>query len=82
MSYIPPGTPWNNEHIESFNNRLRKECLNRNYWNTLLEARVVIGDVKLEHNHRHRHSALGYRTPAEYAAACDCTHAPMACCVT
>jgi transposase InsO family protein len=27
MSYIPPGTPWNNGHIESFNNRLRKECL-------------------------------------------------------
>ncbi|WP_252920643.1 DDE-type integrase/transposase/recombinase, partial [Mycolicibacterium smegmatis] len=43
MSYIPPGTPWNNGHIESFNNRLRKECLNRNHWNTLLEARVVIG---------------------------------------
>lgn len=31
MSYIPPGTPWNNGHIESFNNRLRKECLNRNH---------------------------------------------------
>ncbi|MCP2624674.1 integrase core domain-containing protein, partial [Mycolicibacterium smegmatis] len=79
MSYIPPGTPWNNGHIESFNNRLRKECLNRNHWNTLLEARVVIGDFKDEHNHRHRHSALGYRTPAEYAAVCSCTHTPVAC---
>ncbi len=69
LSYIPPGTPWNNGYIESFNNRLRKECLNRNHWNTLFEARVVIGDFKDEHNHRHRHSALGYRTPAEYAAA-------------
>ncbi|WP_414689003.1 integrase core domain-containing protein [Mycobacterium sp.] len=38
MAYIPPGTPWNNGHIESFNNRLRKECLNRNHWNTVLEA--------------------------------------------
>ena len=47
-------------YIESFNNRLRKECLNRNHWNTLCEARVVIGDFKHEHNHRHRHSALGY----------------------
>jgi putative transposase len=55
MSYIPPGTPWNNGHIESFNNRLRKECLNRNHWNTLFEARVVIGDFKEDHNHRHRH---------------------------
>ncbi|WP_124711614.1 IS3 family transposase [Mycolicibacterium nivoides] len=79
MVYIPPGTPWNNGHIESFNNRLRKECLNRNHWNTLLEARVVIGDFKHDHNHRHRHSALGYRTPAEYAAACRHTHTPMAC---
>ena len=79
MSYIPPGCPWVNGHIESFNNRLRKECLNRNHWNTLFEARVVIGDFKHEHNHRHRHSALGYRTPAEYAAACRCTHTPVAC---
>ncbi|WP_394855226.1 integrase core domain-containing protein [Rhodococcus aetherivorans] len=34
------------------------ECLNRNYWPTLLEARVVIEDFKDDHNHRHRHSAL------------------------
>lgn len=79
MSFIPPGTPWNNGHIESFNNRLRKECLNRNHWNTLLEARVVIGDFKADHNRRHRHSSLGYRTPAEYAAVCRCTHTPVAC---
>ena len=78
-SYIPPGTPWNNGHIESFNNRLRKEFLNRNHWNTLFEARVVIGDFKHEHNQRHRHSALGYRTPAEYAAGCRYTHTPVAC---
>jgi transposase InsO family protein len=39
MSYIPPGTPWNNGYIESFNNRLRKECLNRNHWNTLFGVR-------------------------------------------
>jgi putative transposase len=46
LSYIPPGTPRNNGYIESFNNRLRKECLNRNHWTTLFEARVVIGDFK------------------------------------
>jgi transposase InsO family protein len=79
LSYIPPGTPWNNGYIESFNNRLRKECLNRNHWNTLFEARVVIGDFKHEHNHRHRHSSLGYRTPAEYAAAYRHAHTPVAC---
>jgi putative transposase len=79
LSYIPRGTPWNNGYIESFNNRLRKECLNRKHWNTLFEACVVIGDFKKEHNHRHRHSALGYRRPAEYAAGCRCTHTPVAC---
>jgi hypothetical protein len=46
ISYIPPGTPWNNGYIESFNRRLRTECLNRNHWTSLLEARVVIGDFK------------------------------------
>jgi len=79
LFYIPPGTPWNNGYIVSFNNRLRKECLNRNHWNTLFEARVVIDDFKHEHNQRHRHSALGYLTPAEYAAACRHTRYPVAC---
>jgi transposase InsO family protein len=79
ISYIPPGAPWNNGYIESFDNRLRRECLNRNHWTNLLEARVVIGDFKHEHNHRHRHSALGYRTPFEYAAQCQCSHLPVGC---
>lgn len=79
ISYIPPGTPWNNGFVESFNRRLRTECLNRNHWTSLLEARVVIGDFKADHNQRHRHTALGYRTPAEYVAACTCTHHPGAC---
>jgi hypothetical protein len=56
------------------NNQLRKDCLHRNHWNSLLESRVVIGEFKRQHNHRDRHSALGYRTPAEYAAACRCAH--------
>ncbi|WP_078327096.1 integrase core domain-containing protein [Mycobacteroides salmoniphilum] len=58
ISYIPPGTPWNNGFIESFNSRMRRECLGRNHWTHLLEARVVIGDFKHEHNTRHRHSSL------------------------
>ena len=85
ISYIPPGTPWNNGHIESFNNRLRKECLNRNHWTSLLEARVVIEDFKDDHNHRHRHSSLGYLTPSwgslplagAYAAHCTHNHQPV-----
>jgi putative transposase len=65
LFYIPPGTPWNNGYIELFNNRLRKECLKgSSHWTTLLEARVVIGDFKHEHDHRHRRSALGYLRPS------------------
>ncbi len=79
LTCIPLGCPWDNGFIESFNNRLRRECLNRNHWNSLFKPRVVIGDFKHEHNHRHRHSALGNLTPAEYAARCRHMHYPVVC---
>lgn len=67
LSYIPPGQPWRNGYVESFNSRLRDECLNINSFYSLLHARVVISDWKHEYNHDRRHSSLGYRTPVEYA---------------
>ncbi len=63
ISYIPHGT-WNNGYIESFNNRLRRECLHRNYWNTLFEARVGDRGLQARHQSSPPFSALGYRTPA------------------
>ncbi|EID76221.1 transposase [Rhodococcus opacus RKJ300 = JCM 13270] len=39
----------------------------------------MIGDFKENHNSRHRHSSLGYLTPAEYAAQCTHTHQPVGC---
>ena len=72
LSYIPPGQPWRNGYVESFNSRIRAECLNLNSFSSLAHARVVIGDWKQDYNHGRRHSALGYRTPAAYAR--DCTH--------
>jgi len=48
----------------------------------VFEARVVISDFKAEHNTRHRHSALGYRTPAEYAPVCRCTRTPVSCSIS
>ncbi len=50
--------------------RLRDECLNINSFWSLAQARVVISDWKDEYNHRRRHSALSYQTPARYAATC------------
>jgi putative transposase len=70
LSFIPPGEPWRNGYIESFNSRVRDECLNINSFCSLAQARVVISDWKQDYNHRRRHSALGDQAPAVYAAAC------------
>lgn len=70
LFYIPPGSPWHNGYVESFNSRLRDECLNINSFYSLLHARVVISDWKSEYNHARPHSSLGYLTPAEYARQC------------
>ena len=70
LAFIPPGQPWRNGYIESFNGRLRDECLNINIFWSLTHARVVITDWKTEYNHHRSHSALGYQPPARYAEAC------------
>jgi len=74
IRYIPPGEPWRNGFIESFNNRVRDECLNMNQWITLLHAKVGITDFKNGYNTHHRHSSLDYQTPTEYAHRCSHTH--------
>ncbi len=70
LCFIPPGEPWKNGYVESFNARLRDECLNITSFWSLEHARVVIGDWKHQYNHHRRHSSLNYQTPAQYAAAC------------
>ncbi|MDV7176030.1 integrase core domain-containing protein, partial [Gordonia amicalis] len=63
ICYIPLGTPWNNGFIESFNNRLRGECLNRICWPTLLDVRVVIEDFEDDHNSRPPALSAGLPNP-------------------
>jgi putative transposase len=70
LSFIPHGEPWRNGYVESFNGRVRDECLNINIFWSLAQARMVITDWKDDYNHRRRHNSLGYQTPAVYAAAC------------
>jgi putative transposase len=65
--YIKPGSPWENGHIESYHDKLRDECLNRELFGTLAEARVILESWRLEYNERRPHSSLGYQTPQEYA---------------
>jgi putative transposase len=70
LAFIPPGEPWRNGYIESFNGRLRDECLNIELFWSLAHARVTIGDWKTEYNQHRPHSALGYQAPAHYADIC------------
>jgi putative transposase len=65
----PTRQPCRNGYVESFNGRVRGERLNVNMFWSLAQARVVISDWKENFNHRRRHSALGYQTPAVYGAA-------------
>ena len=62
--YIEPGSPWENGYIESFNGKLRDEVLNREVFDTLFEAKVLVERWRLEYNHIRPHSALGYLPPA------------------
>jgi putative transposase len=66
-SYIERGSPWENAYIESFNGRLRDECLNRELFDSVLEAQVLLDDWRDEYNKRRPHSALGYQSPAAFA---------------
>jgi transposase InsO family protein len=65
--YIEPGSPWENGYCESFNGRLRDECLNGEIFLSLREAQIVIENWRVEYNTRRPHSALGYRPPAPVA---------------
>ena len=62
--YIEPGSPWENGYIESFNGKLRDELLNREIFETLQEAKVLIEGWRQEYNTFRPHSSLGYKPPA------------------
>ena len=64
--YIDPGSPWQNGFIESFHNRLRDECLNREVLLSVAEAQVVIEQWRQTYNNEHPHSRLGFKSPQEF----------------
>jgi putative transposase len=67
--YIKPGSPWQNARGESFNGRLRDECLNVEWFNNLREAKVVIESWRQHYNEERPHSSLKYQTPVEFRLA-------------
>lgn len=66
--YIEPGKPHQNGYIESFNGKLRDECLNENYFLSLTQARAVVEKWRREYNSLRPHMSLGGETPDERAA--------------
>jgi len=76
ISYIEPGSPWENAYIESFNGRVRDELLNIEEFGSLLEAQVVVEAWRIEYNTYRPHGALSGLTPAEARAAWTTEHQP------
>jgi putative transposase len=68
LQFIEPGKPIQNAFIESFNSRLREECLNEHVFLSLNDARGKIEKWRTEYNRERPHSSLGHLTPEEFAA--------------
>lgn len=71
---IDPGKPWQNGADESFNGKLRDECLNMEWFRSRTEARVLIEIWRRDYNHVRPHSSLNYRTPTEFRRHHESTH--------
>ena len=67
---VEAGCPWENGVVESLNSILRDELLNMELFPTARSARNMATAWRLEYNHRRGHGALGYQSPAEFAARC------------
>ncbi len=65
MIGIEPGKPVQHAVMESFNGRLRDECLNQHWFMSLADARQIIEEWRIDDNQVRPHSSLGYQTPKE-----------------
>ena len=66
LEFSRPGKPTDNAFIESFNGRLRQECLNQNWFTSLDDARRIIETWREDYNEIRPHSSLDHRTPSEF----------------
>ncbi len=67
LDFIRPGKPNENAFIESFNGKLRDECLNENWFLSLEDVRRTIEAWRIDYNENRPHSSLGNLTPKEFA---------------
>jgi putative transposase len=70
IDFSRPGKPTDNARVESFNGRLRQECLNTHWFLTLDDAKAKIAAWRIDYNEARPHSALDWATPAEFARRC------------
>jgi len=75
--FIAPGKPMQNGICEAFNGRMRDELLNETLFHSLDHAREAVARWVADYNHRRPHSALGYDTPAAFAAQIAATGDPQ-----
>jgi putative transposase len=75
LRFIAPGKPVQNCFIESFNGRLRDECLNLHWFRSVGDARQIVEAWRLDYNRARPHSALGGLTPEEYRSGLTATSA-------
>ena len=66
LDFIRPGKPVENSFVESFNGKLRDECLNANQFLSIEDARSKIEAWRMDYNHLRPHSSLGQRSPVEH----------------
>jgi len=69
IDFSRPGKPTDNAHVESFNGRLREECLNSHWFVSMEDAKRAIEAWRKDYNESRPHRALGNRTPQEFALA-------------
>ena len=69
LDFSRPGKPTDNAFVESFNGRLRDECLNAHWFLSLADARAKIEAWRRDYKESRPHTSLGRLTPVEYAAA-------------
>jgi len=75
-AHIAPGKPWQNGTDESFNGRLRDECLSIEWFRNRVEAATVIEQWRRHYNQVRPHSSLGYLTPSEFKSTKQSTSTP------
>ena len=68
LNFSRPGKPTDNAFIESFNGRLRQECLNQNWFISLANAKEIVEAWRQDYNQQRPHSSLKQQTPSEFMA--------------